>query len=143
MSKPTNNEVMDYLIKMSEEKSDSIIKAIILDEQMSDKITDRCPDCGEIVFEGKDTFYCQSCETWFSREEMENEITTEEMVNEIDASIRELEGDPLGYAGYERLLVLQAIRQCLIDYAELTKKLSEVKLDVQNPNRLGIEVEEE
>jgi len=48
---------------------------------MSDKITDRCPDCGEIVFEGKDTFYCQSCETWFSREEMEKEITVEEMVN--------------------------------------------------------------
>ena len=73
----------------------------------------------------------------------EPEKTTEEMVKLLDnilsdeaVAISEGLGWYFSPSDYRKI---EAIRQCLIDYAELTKKLSEVKLDVQNPNRLDVE----
>jgi len=49
-----------------------------------------------------------------------------------------LNGDVATWDELEVPSTLQAIRKLILDYAELTKKLSEVKLDVQNPNRLDM-----
>ena len=82
--------------------------------------------------------------TW--EEVMSDKITVEEMVKDLDRFIK--------YADMH-LPFLRAIRSHLtesdiahwmdrcheleVELAELTKKLSEVKFDVQNPNRLDME----
>ena len=70
---------------------------------------------------------------------MSDKITGEEIVGKLDDMIAGRIGIIIDAEYFE---FLQAIRKLILDYAELTKKLSEVKFDIQNPNRLGIKEKE-
>ena len=68
----------------------------------------------------------------------DKEITVEEMVGGLYEMTHESCDQYDGEHPKRLREIREAIRKLILDYAELTKKLSEVKLDVQNPNRLDM-----